>query len=203
MNSLSGELPVGLLADSRRIPADKSAGITLRDVKFSIGQNVAVTPDAAVAAYGNPAFYENRAPSGDISLVEVVSHEDMGDQARIEVRYKFTGSVSSAVRAVIDPAKISWVTRTDIDKAQRRSSFVVLPDYYPDRLDCKGTFTFGEAGSPAAAPAGAAAAVITIAGDLSVHVFLVGRTVEQLIVTGLRKYLEAEVATLPDFIASA
>ena len=175
-------------------------------MKFSIGQNVAVTPDAAVAAYGNPAFYENRAPSGDISLVEVVSHEDRGDQARIEVRYKFTGSVSSAVRAVIDPAKISWVTRTDIDKAERRSSFVVLPDYYPDRLDCKGTFTFGEAGSPAAPPADAPAAdaaVITIAGDLSVHVFLVGRTVEQLIVTGLRKYLEAEVATLPDFIASA
>jgi Protein of unknown function (DUF2505) len=174
-------------------------------VKFSIGQNVAVAPDAAVAAYANPAFYENRAPSGDISLVEVVSHEDKGTQARLEVRYQFTGSVSSAVRAVIDPAKMSWVTRTDIDKAQRRTSFTVLPDYYPDRLDCHGTFTFGAAPSPAAAAgAGAAdATVITIAGDLSVHVFLVGRTVEQLIVTGLRKYLEAEVAMLPDFIASA
>jgi hypothetical protein len=190
-------------------------GSTLPLVKFSIGQNVAVTPDAAVAAYGNPAFYENRPPSGDISLVEVVSHEDAGDQARIEVRYKFTGSVSSAVRAVIDPAKISWITRTDIDKTQRRSSFVVLPDYYPDRLDCNGTFTFAEAALPAAAPeapaAGdstpadsAAATAITIAGDLKVHAFLVGRTMEQLIVTGLRKYLEAEVATLlPAFIASA
>ena len=30
-------------------------------MKFSIGQNVAVAPDVAVAAYGNPAFYENRA----------------------------------------------------------------------------------------------------------------------------------------------
>jgi hypothetical protein len=45
--------------------------------------------------------------------------------------------------------------------------------------------------------------VITIAGDLTVHVFLVGRTVEQLIVTGLRKYLEAEVLTLPDFTRRA
>jgi hypothetical protein len=189
-------------------------GSTLPGVKFSIGQNVAVAPDAAVAAYGNPAFYENRPPSGDISLVEVVGHEDTGDQARIEVRYKFTGSVSSAVRAVIDPTKISWVTRTDIDKVHHGSSFVVLPDYYPDRLDCSGTFSFAEAGSAApaalaaaAAPgaaAGAAATAITIAGDLKVHVFLVGRTVEQLIVTGLRKYLEAEVATLlPAFIGSA
>ncbi len=159
-------------------------------MQFSIEQNVAVSPDAAVAAYGNPAFYENRAPSGDISLVEVVSHEDTGAQARLEVRYRFTGSVSSAVRAVVDPAKISWVTRTDIDKAQHRSSFVILPDYYPDRLDCRGTFTFAEAAKctasgPAAAP-GPAATVITIAGDLKVHVFLVGRTVEQLIVNGLR-----------------
>ena len=151
-----------------------------------------MAPDAAVAAYGNPAFYENRAPSGDISLVEVVSHEDTGAQARLEVRYQFTGSVSSAVRAVIDPAKISWVTRTDIDKAHHRSSFVVLPDYYPDRLDCSGTFTFAEAGS-----APARHGVITIAGDLKVHVFLVGRTVEQLIVNGLRDYLEAEISTLP------
>jgi hypothetical protein len=166
-------------------------------VKFSIGQNVAVAPEAAVAAYGNPAFYEDRAPSGDISLVEVVSHENTGTTARIEVRYQFTGSVSSAVRAVIDPAKISWVTRTDIDKAQRCTTFTVLPDYYPDRLDCSGTFTFAEAAS------GPQGTVITIAGDLKVHVFLVGRTVEQLIVTGLRNYLEAEISTLPEFTAPA
>ena len=164
-------------------------------MKFSIGQNVAVAPDVAVAAYGDPAFYEDRAPSGDISLAGVVSHEDMGTRARIEVRYQFTGAVSSAVRAVIDPAKMSWVTRTDIDKAERRTTFTVLPDYYPDRLDCSGTFTF------AAAASGSGATVITVAGDLRVHVFLVGRTVEQLIVTGLRKYLEAEISTLPDFSA--
>jgi len=166
-------------------------------VKFSIGQNVAVAPDTAVAAYANPAFYENRAPSGDISLVEVVRHEDTGTQARIEVRSQFTGSVSSAVRAVIDPAKMSWVTRTDIDKAQRRATFTVLPDHYPDRLECSGTFTFAEAAS------GPGATVVTIAGDLRVHVFLVGRTVEQVIVTGLRKYLEAEISTLPGFTAPA
>jgi hypothetical protein len=166
-------------------------------VKFSIGQNVAVAPDAAVAAYGDPAFYEDRAPSGDIALVEVVSHEDTGTQARIEVRYQFTGSVSSAVRAVIDPTKIAWVTRTDIDKAQRRTTFTVLPDHYPDRIDCSGTFTFAEGAS------GPDATVITIAGDLKVHVFLVSRTVEQLIVSGLRNYLEAEISNLPDFTRRA
>ena len=33
------------------------------------------------------------------------------------------------------------------------------------------------------------------------HVFLVGRTVEQLIVYGLRSYLAAEMSTLPDLTA--
>jgi hypothetical protein len=161
-------------------------------MKFSVGQNVAVAPDDAVAAYANPAFYEGREPSGDISLVEVVSHGDTSSGASIDVRYRFTGAVSSAVRAVIDPTKISWVTHTEIDKTNRRTTFAVLPDFYPDRLECSGTFRFDEGAGPDST-------VITIAGDLTVHVFLVGHTVEQLIVAGLRKYLEAEVLTLPDF----
>jgi hypothetical protein len=165
-------------------------------MKFSIGQNVAVAPDVAVAAYASPAFYQGRESSGDISLVEVVSHEETGTWASIDVRYRFTGSVSSAVRAVIDPTKMSWVTHTEIDQSERRTTFTVLPDFYPDRLACSGTFRFDEGAGPDSA-------VITIAGDLTVHVFLVGRTVEQLIVTGLRKYLEAEVLTLPDFTRRA
>ncbi len=34
-------------------------------------------------------------------------------------------------------------------------------------------------------------------GDLKVHVPIVGGTVEKVIVSGLRKYLEAEVADIP------
>jgi hypothetical protein len=162
-------------------------------VRFSVGQNVAVAPDAAVAAYADPTFYEGRPPSGNITLVGVVGHQDGGDSARLEVGYKFTGSVSSAVRAVVDPAKMSWITRTDIDQERRSSTFTVLPDHYPDRLECTGSFTFSAGSS------GPASTVVTIEGDLKVHVFLVSRTVEQMIVSGLRTYLAAEVATLPGF----
>ena len=164
-------------------------------MKFSISEKVAVSPDAAVAAYGDPAFYEGRAPSGDISLVEVVGHQD-GPPATMEIRYKFTGSVSSAVRAVVDPAKLSWVTRTELRPQEHRTRFTVLPDHYPDRLDCSGTFLFTEGED------GPDSTVVTIEGDLKVHVFLVGRTVEQLIVNGLRSYLAAEVSLLPGFTAT-
>jgi hypothetical protein len=159
-------------------------------VKFSISHGVAVAPEAALAAYANPAFYEGRQPSGDISLVEVVSHEAEASHERMEVRYRFTGSVSSAVRAIIDPAKMSWVTRTDFHRDQRRANFTVLPDHYPDRLECQGTFQFADG------PNGPTSSVITIEGELKVRVFLVARSAEQLIVNGLRTYLEAEMSTL-------
>jgi hypothetical protein len=162
-------------------------------VRFSIDQAVAVAPEVAIAAYANPAFYRDRPPGGDIAILEVTDHEDSGPRARIDVRYRFTGSVSAAVRAIIDPAKMSWVTRTDIDKEARRTSFRVLPDHYPDRLECSGSFRF----APGAAGAGSTA--LTVEGDLKVRAFLVGRTAEQLIVSGLRAYLVAEAATLPEF----
>ena len=164
-------------------------------MKFSVSQGVAVAPDAVVAAYGDPAFYEGRAASGDISLVEVVGHED-GPPETMEIRYKFTGSVSSAVRAVVDPEKLSWVTHTELQRAARAMQFTIAPDHYPDRLDCSGTFTFTQGED------GPGSTVVTIEGDLAVHVFLVGRKVEQLIVSGLRQYLAAEVSLLPGFTAT-
>ena len=165
-------------------------------MKFTVDQSVAVAPDDAVAAYGNPAFYEGRARRDDISIVEVVGHDESGSHVHIDVRYRFTGNLSSAVRAIVDPAKLTWVTRTDIDTQHRDASFTVLPDHYPDRLTCSGAFRFTDAN------AGPAATVITIEGDLKVRALLVGRAAEQAIVSGLRSYLEAEVSTLPDFIAS-
>jgi hypothetical protein len=162
-------------------------------VRFSIDQNVEVTPAAAVAAYGNPAFYEGRAPRDNISVVEVVRHEDNGARLLLEVRFQFTGSVSSAVRAVIDPAKMSWITRTQVMLDELRTRFDVLPDHYPDRLTSSGTFRFTEG------PLGPASTTVTAEGEMKVHVPLVGRTVERVIVSGLRSYLAAEVASLPEF----
>jgi hypothetical protein len=166
-------------------------------VKFSVAQSVAVERDDAVAAYGTPAFYEGRARRDDISIVEVVGHDESGSHVHIDVRYRFTGNLSSAPRAVVDPAKLTWVTRTDIDTRQRGATFTVLPDHYPDRLACSGAFRFTDTGT-----AGPPATTITIEGDLRVRAFLVGRTAEQVIVSGLRSYLEAEALTLPDFTAA-
>ncbi len=157
-------------------------------MKFSIRQAVAVSPDQAMAAYGTPAFYEGRPARDDIEVREVVRHEATADRVLLEVRFAFTGSVSPAVRAVVDPSKLSWITRTELVQAERRSSWTVLPDHYPDRQRASGTYRFG------ASEADPGACEVEVEGDLRVRVPIVGRSVEKVIVGDLRAYIADEVA---------
>ena len=158
-------------------------------VKFAIRQAVAVPPARAIAAYGSPAFYEGRPARDDIAVREVVRHEDAGDRVLLEVRFAFTGSVSPAVRAVIDPAKMSWITRTEILPAEARSSWVVLPDHYPGppqrqrHLPLRGGRRRARHST-----------VVEVEGELKVRVPIVGRSVERVIVSDLRAYIADEVA---------
>jgi Protein of unknown function (DUF2505) len=160
-------------------------------VKFSIRQPVAVSPARAMAAYGSPTFYEGRPARDDIEVREVVRHEETAGRVLLEVRFAFTGSVSPAVRAVVDPQKMSWITRTELLLAEGRSSWTVLPDHYPDRLSASGTYRFEEAGP--------AACDVEVEGDLRVRVPIVGRSVEKVIVGDLRAYIADEVAGIADW----
>jgi len=161
-------------------------------VRFALRQAVAVPPARAVAAYGSPAFYEGRPTGGDIAILGVLYHEDKGDRVLIDVHYAFTGSVSSAVRRVIQPDQLTWVTRTEALPTEMRTSWVVQPDHF-DRLMASGEFRF-EPG-----PEGPDTTVVAADGQLKVHVPVVGRSVERVIVSGLKSYLVDEVATIPQF----
>jgi hypothetical protein len=141
-----------------------------------------------MAAYGSPAFYEGRPARDDIDVREVVRHEATQDRVLLEVRFAFTGSVSPAVRAVVDPGKMSWITRTELLLAEGRSSWTVLPDHYPDRLSASGTYRFEEGA------AGPGTCDVEVEGDLKVRVPIVGRSVEKVIVGDLRAYIADEVA---------
>lgn len=160
-------------------------------MNFTIEQAVAVTPPVVIAAYGSPDFYRGRSPREDIEVREVVDYRDAGSQVLIAVRFAFTGSVSPAVRAVVDPGKLSWVTRTEIFPAEARSAWRIFPDHYPDRLRASGTYRFVEGQSTGST-------LVHVDGDLSVHVPIVGRSVERVIVSDLRHYIEDEVASIPD-----
>ncbi len=162
-------------------------------MKFSVRQAVAVPPARAMAAYGSPRFYEGRPARDDIVVREVVRHQAAGDRILLEVRFAFTGSVSPAVRAVVDPARMSWITRTQILLAEGRSSWVVVPDHYPDRLRASGAYRFRED------DAGPGTCAVEVEGDLNVRVPIVGRSVEKVIVGDLRAYIAEEVAGIVDW----
>ena len=140
-----------------------------------------------MAAYGSPAFYEGRPARDDIAVREVVRHEASRERVLLEVRFAFTGSLSPAVRAVVDPGKMSWVTRSEILPGEARSSWVVLPDHYPDRLSASGSYRFEEGDG------GSGTCVVEVEGELKVRVPLVGKQVEKVIVNDLRAYIADEV----------
>jgi hypothetical protein len=166
-------------------------------VKFATTQAVAVPPARAMAAYGSPAFYEGRTVKDHIEVLEVVRHEDTGSRLLMEVRFAFRGPISPAVQRIIDRNKMSWITRNEIRPDEARADWQVLPDHYPDRLSAAGVYTFEPGPDHDGAGAGTST-VVGIDGDLKVHVPVLGKSVERVIVSGLRRYFEAEVLTIPD-----
>ena len=76
--------------DHRRLGLPSSARAGMR---ISISQAVSVPSAHAIAAYGSPAFYPGRPERDDISVLEVVRHDDAGERVLLEVRFAFPGSV--------------------------------------------------------------------------------------------------------------
>jgi Protein of unknown function (DUF2505) len=152
-------------------------------VKFGFAVPVAVPPARAVAAYASPTFYESR---DDIAVLGAAERD-----GTLEVHYRFKGHVSGAVRAVVDPDKLSWLTRMSVKADELRCVWDIVPDHYPDRLSSSGRYIF---------EAQDGGTLVGVDGELNVRVPLVGRSVERVIVSGLRTYLEAEVASIADFV---
>ena len=163
-------------------------------MKFQTTQQIDVPPARAMAAYGSPAFYEGREVKDHIEVLEVVRHDDTGSRLLMEVRFAFRGPISPAVQRFIDHNKMTWITRNEIRPDEARADWRVLPDHYPDRLSSSGVYTF-EPGTGTGT-----GTVVGIEGELKVHVPVLGKSVERVIVSGLRKYFEAEVLTIPDLL---
>jgi hypothetical protein len=162
-------------------------------VRFTVEQRYRADPDAVAAAYADPALYEVLPATEKLARPEVVRHERDGARVVLEVRYRFQGDLSSAVRAVLDPARLTWVERTTHDLATRATTFELLPDHYPDRLQSRGQLRVephGEGGSRRVGD-----------GELKVRAPLVGGSVERTLVGDLRQHLEAEARSVDAHLA--
>ena len=159
---------------------------------FELEQRIHCPVDQVVAAFVDPRFYEMLDALPKLGRPEVLSHEVQGSKAHLRVRYRFNGQLSSAVRAAVDPQKLSWVEDAEHDLVARRVQFRMLPDHYADRFRCSGTYRFEAAGDSETDR--------FCNGELQVRMPFVGGRVEKAIVSGLREHLDSEAELIERFI---
>jgi hypothetical protein len=156
-------------------------------VHFSVQQTIDAPFAVVQGAFLDRRFYEALDDSPNLAVRDVLDRTERGSVVEIRVRFAFTGNVSSAVRAIVDPAKLSWVTVIRFDSASDRWDFELIPDHYPDRLKSQGTYRLLAKGDQT---------MRTTEGDLKIRVPLFGSTAERSIISGFREHLEREAQLL-------
>jgi hypothetical protein len=163
-------------------------------MRFTVDQRFPAPPDVVARAFADPDLYAAFQDLPKMSRPEVLAHAVQGDEVALEVRYRFTGDLSPAARAVLDPARLTWVEHATHDLGARTTTFQMVPDHYADRFRCSGLYRFEEDGSRDRTRRHREA-------EIKVRAPLVGGAVERAIVSGLREHLDAEVAVVEAFLA--
>lgn len=161
-------------------------------MRFTVEQRFATGPDETARAFSEPELYAGFAALPKVSVPEVLACHRDGDVARMRIRYRFAGHLSSAARAVIDPNRLTWVDESTHDLARRHVRFVLRPDHYGDRFRCSGDYRIEESD-------GGCRRHATI--DLKVSAPFVGGAVERAIESGLREHLAEETGVVEAYLA--
>lgn len=162
-------------------------------MRFRITQQFDAPLERVEGALLDPAFLERLATLPKVGRPELLDQREDGDLVHRRVRYAFVGALSSAVTAVVDPAKLTWIQESTLDRRTHRTTFRIVPDHYRDRLAASGTFTLQSAGDGTRRVA---------EGDLRVRFPLVGSKVERAIVSGLQEHAAAEERAMREWLAS-
>jgi hypothetical protein len=161
-------------------------------VRFAFTQHFSAPPDAVAAAYTEPELYDALDSLPKLGAPEVLSRSVDGECVDLNIRYRFKGDLNAAVRAAIDPAKLSWIEESHHDLDALRVTFVMRPDHYADRFKGSGSYRFEADGD---------GTIRRSEGELSVKAALVGRRVEQAIISGLGEHLADETKVVDRWLA--
>jgi hypothetical protein len=154
-------------------------------VRFDITQRLHAPLDEVEAAFVDPTFLDALAALPKLGQPRLLEQVIDGDLVHQKVAYAFAGHLSPAVTAVVDPARLTWVEDSTLDRATHRTTFTIVPDHYANRLKAHGTFSL-EAEGPELT-------VRRAEGELKVSFPLVGGKVERAIVSGLTEHAALEV----------
>ncbi len=164
-------------------------------MRFDLVQHVRAPASDVAAAFADPAFYASLEGLPKLGTPEVLDHAIDGGTVRLRVRYRFVGELSSAVRAVVDPHKLTWIEDGTHDLAARQVSWTMVPDHYGDRFTCQGRTRYDTDGDDRT--------VRHATGDLRVRMALVAGRVERAIVSGLQEHLDAEAPLVEQWASGA
>ena len=114
----------------------------------------------------------------------------------MRVRYRFTGHLSAAARAVLDPSQLTWVEESEHDTATRGSPSASSPTTTP--TGCRRRAPIASTADPSDPDA----TIRTSNGEVKVKALLVARSVENAIISGLRSHLDEEVAVVERWLSS-
>jgi len=163
----------------------------LGGVQFTIEQQLTGTPPAVEAVLLDPAFVGARASLPKLGDPELLENTRDGDHAHQRIRLRFTGDLSPAVTAVIDPMRLTWVDDALYDLTAHSSEHRIVPDHYADRLAC--TYR-------ADLEASADGTRRVLSGTVKVRMLLVGGKVEGAIVSGFREHAAAETVLIDEWL---
>ena len=160
-------------------------------MRFHLEQEFDLPLQEVEDAYVDPDFIERLAELPRLGHPELLDQQRDGPVVRQRVRYRFEGDLSSAVTRVVDPKRLTWVEESTLDRRVHRTTFVIRPDHYGNRLESSGTFTLYSIGKGTRRVA---------EGELRVHVPFVGGKVERAIISGLADHAAREVDLLDGWL---
>jgi hypothetical protein len=159
-------------------------------VRFTLDQTLPAGVADVLDAFTDPDFLASLAQLPKVGSPQLLDQTRDGDLVHQWVRYRFQGDLSSAVRRVLDPERLTWVDERTYDLAAATATFRIVPDHYEGRLRCQGAERYADTGGTGERTSR------HVEGELTVRWPIVGGTVERAIVSGLREHLDEEAVLL-------
>lgn len=159
---------------------------------FTVVQQLPFASDRVARAFTEPELYLSFTGLTKVDRPELVDRQQDGNEVRLWIRYRFRDRLNGAVKAVVDPDKLTWVDESVHDLDTRSVRFVLHPDHYVDRLRCHGTYTIVDDGE-------GCRRIGEI--DAKASIPLVGRAVEGAIQSGLREHLAEETDVIARYLS--
>jgi hypothetical protein len=163
-------------------------------VEISIDQPISASAAEAQSAFLDPEFYQSLAKLPDISAPEVRSFSSDGQNARIELGYRFAGELNGPAKVILDPEKLTWSQVTEVDLTARRSTVRMVPDNYGKLLSFDGWYELRDVAEQRCTQ--------HFEADLKVNVPLLGPLAERAIAGSIRENIASTAELIERFIAA-